>query len=507
MQTREPMIATAVREAVAEAVNDGLAVVNGAITAETMAQTLPALHFATGLATAPQQLPRQLLGLMAQVVVPPGAWAVVYLPGGVTRTFTAGSHTIWAPPGPVLAQWVNARRRQVQIGPIAGWSADKWPIRLWLAIELAVRDPLLIVQHREPLAAVSAATRAAAHVFIERHSHAELTGAQGIDDAARFVCERLQADPALAGLEIIGGQTLDRQGDERHTEAAMAATIAAAQINEERRVAEARHRARRHALAAQTVELDHEHRLRMQMQAAKAREQLLAQHAEVQRATLAAQLDLINAQIWAQVAEITHKEQVWQSEQARFQPEWERLQQQLLESHRTDQALRLLAAQHESKRIAGEVTLGGEERRGAQLQALVELQQQLEDRGWRGPKLPPSGANTTSGYCSNCGCATSNWWPTRWRGSAIGNWPNGKGNSDRRTQNVAFFPPSQCYAPHHPAPSGGGVRGGGNSPRSGLRHRSPALKGRVLDQMFCTPLKGSGEKAHRARLHPLHPLR
>ncbi|MCS6888245.1 SPFH domain-containing protein [Chloroflexus sp.] len=381
MQTPERTVSTMVREVVAEAVNDGLAaVVDGEITADTMAQALPSLHFATGLATAPQQLPRQLLGLMAQVIVPPGTWAVIYVPGGAARTFAAGSHTIWAPPGPVLAQWVDARRRQVRIGPIEGWSADKWPIRLWLAIELAVRDPLLIALHREPLAALSAATRAAAQVFIERHSHAELTGAQSIDEAARFVCERLQSDPALAGLEIIGVQTLDRQGDERHTEAAMAATIAAAQIDEERRVAEARHRARLHALATQMVELDHEHRLRMQMRAAEAREQLLAQHAEVQRATLAAQLDLINAQIRAQVAEIAHEEQVWQSEQARFQQEWERLQQQLLETHRTDQTLRLMAAQQESERIAGEVALGIEERRGAQLQALVELQQQLEDR-------------------------------------------------------------------------------------------------------------------------------
>lgn len=39
-----------------------------------------------------------------------------------------------------------------------------------------------------------------------------------------------------------------------------------------------------------------------------------------------------------------------------------------------------MAAQQESERIAGEVALGIEERRGAQLQALVELQQQLEDR-------------------------------------------------------------------------------------------------------------------------------
>ncbi|WP_298821634.1 SPFH domain-containing protein [Chloroflexus sp.] len=363
-----------------ETVREGMAVMTGEMTADTMAQALPTLHFTTGLATVPQRVPGRLFGLATPIVVPPGTWAVVYLPGGETRVLTSGYHVIWAAPGPVLAQWVDARWRQLRIGPVEGWSADKWRVRLWLTVELAARDPLFIALHREPLMAINAATHTAALTFIERHSYAQITGDTGIDEAARWIGERLRNDPTLTGFEIIGIQILDRQGDERHAEAAMAATIAAAQIDEEQRIAAARHRARLHALTTQAVEFEHEHRLRMQMSVAEAREQLLIQQAEVQRATLAAQLDLISAQIRAQVAEIARDEQVWQSEQARFQQEWERLQQQLLEAHQTDQAARLLAAQRDSERIAGEVALGIEERRANQLLALIELQQRLEDQ-------------------------------------------------------------------------------------------------------------------------------
>ncbi len=371
---------TVAGEIVNEVVEDGLAMVSGEVRAETMAQALPPLRFTTGLATAPQQLPSRMLGLVTQVVAPPGTWAVVYLPGGEQRTYTAGSHLLWLLPGVVMVQWVDARRRQMHVGPIEGWSADKWRVRLWLAIELAVSDPLQIASHREPLATVRAAAQAAALIFIEQHSHTELTSDQGIDGVATFVGERLRADPALSGFDIISVQTLERQGDERRTEAAMTATIAAAQIDEERRIAEAQHRARLHELEVKLIEAEREHRLRMQLGLAEARERLLLQEAEVQRATLAAQLELINAQIRAQIAEIAHDEQIWQSEQARFQQEWERLQQQQFEMHRTEQALRLMAAQQEGERLAGEVTLGVEERRGEQLLALVELQQRLEDQ-------------------------------------------------------------------------------------------------------------------------------
>ncbi|GIV64510.1 MAG: hypothetical protein KatS3mg045_1849 [Bellilinea sp.] len=50
----------------------------------------------------------------------------------------------------------------------------------------------------------------------------------------------------------------------------------------------------------------------------------------------------------------------------------------------------------------------------------------------------------------------------------------------------------------HPSPSGGGARGGGISPRSGLRNYSPALQGRVLDR--CSVRGGQPTAAKRAKV-------
>jgi hypothetical protein len=114
--------------------------------------------------------------------------------------------------------------------------------------------------------------------------------------------------------------------------------------------------------------------------AATARERLLMQQAEVQQAALAAQLDIVLAQIRAQTAEIAHDEQLWQAEQARLQAEWERIQQQQFEVHHTDQEVRLLEVEHTMIRSEGEVALAAEERRNAHLLALAEMQQRLADQ-------------------------------------------------------------------------------------------------------------------------------
>jgi hypothetical protein len=114
--------------------------------------------------------------------------------------------------------------------------------------------------------------------------------------------------------------------------------------------------------------------------AATAREQLLTQQAEVQQAALAARLEIVLAQIQAQTAEIAHDEQLWQAEQARLQGEWERLQQQQLDAHRTDQHVRVLDVQRDMLRSETEALLASDDRRNAHALTLVELQQHLEER-------------------------------------------------------------------------------------------------------------------------------
>lgn len=370
--------------AIEEAVIEGVAVLKGE--PEGAAGTeLQALRFSTGLATAPCALPRRGLGLVAHLVVPPGACAVAHLPGGEQRTYQPGSYILWdTRPGAVLVQWVDMRRQQVPVGPIEGYSADKWRVRLWLAVDIAVADPLLAATHREPLHTLVAAVRTGVLRYIEEHTHAQLTGADhgrgGVDSPAQVVLERLRADAALAGLEIINARVLERQGDERQIEAATQATVAAAQIDEELRIAAARQRAKLHDLEATATLAEREHAIRLAATAAAGRERLLQQQAEVQQASLAARLEIVMAQIRAQTSEIARDEQLWQAEQTRLQGEWERAQLQLAEAHRTDQQLRLMDGQGGVLRAEGELALAAEERRNAHALALAEVQQRLAEQ-------------------------------------------------------------------------------------------------------------------------------
>lgn len=372
------------RAAVEGAIVDGLAAASGEVSAERMGRPLPLHRFVTGLATAPQALPRQALGLGANLVVPPGTWAVIHLPGGVTQTYTPGSYWLWGQPGAVLVQWVDARRQQVPVGPVEGFSADKWRVRLWLVVDVAVGEPVAIAAHREPLSVLAAAVRAAALAYIERHTHAALTGREGevggVAAPAQAVLAALRTDPALAGLELIAARVLERQGDERQIEAATAATVAAAQIGEALRVEAAEHRAHLQRLESQATVGEREHALRMAAAAAEARERLLAQQAEVQQAALAARLEIVMAQIRAQTAEIAHEEQTWQAEQSRLHGEWERVQRQLGDAHQTDQQVRLLEAHQGLARAEGELALAAQVRQGEHALALAEVQQRLAEQ-------------------------------------------------------------------------------------------------------------------------------
>lgn len=373
-----------VRDTVAETVQTGVNVLHGAAGDAARGRALPGLEFSTGLATTPRILPRQALGLGAQLVVPPGTWALMHATEGEQRTFTPGSYWLWAAPGPILVQWVDARRQEVPLGPIEGWSADKWRVRLWLVIDVAVSDPTIIAAHREPLRALLMAARTATLGYIEQHTHAALTGREGnvggMEHPSQIIGAQLRADPALAGLEMINVRVVERQGDERQIEAATAATVEAAQIDEALRVAEARRRARLHELESQATIGEREHSLRMANTAAAAREQLLQQQADVQQATLAARLEIVMAQIRAQTSEIAHDEQVWQAEQSRLQGEWDRVQRQLLEGHHTDQQVRLLDAQQGFVRVEGETALAVQERSNTQLLALAEIQQRIAEQ-------------------------------------------------------------------------------------------------------------------------------
>ena len=377
-------VMTTMKDAIEEGVVGSISVLSGE--ASTSLETpLHTRNFVNGFATAPAALARKGFGLLATLVVPPVSVAVTHLPGGEQRLFQPGSYTLWdVKPGMVLVQWVDMRRQQVRVGPIEGLSADKWRVRLWLVAEVEVDDPVCIAAHREPLSALLAALRTGALRYIEQHSHADLTGCSGdqggLDAPALIIQERLKDDAGLVGLHVIRVRVLERQGDERQIEAATAATVQAAQIDEQLRIAAARQRAQLAELESQAVLAEREHALRLSEAAAVAREKLLLQQNEVQQAALAARLEIALAQIRAQAAEIARDEQQWQAEQVRLQNEWDLLQKQQLEVHRTDQQLRLMDAQHGMLHTEGELALDAEERRNSHALALAEIQQHLTEQ-------------------------------------------------------------------------------------------------------------------------------
>ena len=373
-----------VQDTIAGVLIDGVATLAGD-TSDHSGMALNGMPFTSGLATAPHALPRKGLGMLATLVVPPGTAAVVHLPGGERREYAPGSYLVWGTRvGAILAQWVDTRRRQVTVGPIEGFSVDKWRVRLWLVAEVEVANPALVATHREPLATLIAAIRAGALSYIERHSHAAITGAtadeSGVDAPAAWVLARLHVDHALEGMRVIGVHMLERQGDERQIEAATASIVAAAQIDEDMRVFEARSRARLHELTAKAQIDEREHSLRMAATSATGRERLLMQQAEVQQAALAARLEIVLAQIRAQTAEIAHDEQQWQSDQGRLQGEWEQTQHQLASSHATEQHIRLLDTQQGVLRSEAEGALASEDRRHTHELALAGIQQRLVEQ-------------------------------------------------------------------------------------------------------------------------------
>ena len=373
-----------VRSAVVDSVEEGLALLSGTGLPNQLGAALPLPQFSTGLATAPRALRREALGLLTQLVVPPTTWAVVHMPGGEQQLYSPGSYWLWGLPGAVVAQWVDARRQQIPVGPVEGWSADKWRVRLWVIVEVVVRNPVAVAAQSEPLMALAAAARSAALRFMEQHSHAQLTGLDGehggLDAPTEAIGEHLRSDNALAELEIISVRVIERQGDERQIEAITTATVAAAQIDEGRRVEAARHRARMQDIEGQAALSEREHALRLAAVAAQARERLLAQQSEVQQAALAARLEVVMAQIRAQVAEIAHDEQLWQAEQARLQSGWERTQHQLLGAHEADLQLRRLDAQHGLARSEGKLALAAQERQHTYGLALAEAQGRIAEQ-------------------------------------------------------------------------------------------------------------------------------
>ena len=336
-----------------------------------------------GLASQPKVLQRSWWRGAVTVVVPPGATAIVYGPHGSQRILAAGSHALYdLPRGTVLMQLVRTARFQHTLGPIEGWSADKWKVRMLVEVDVAVSDAPLIAAHIKPLQALNTAIRSGLLQQFEGLSHAALTGLDehsgGIDAVAAMLLARLQTDPALKGFTISQVHIIDRVGDERRIEAATETAVAVAQLEESMRLKVAEDQAAICEFHGKAARMQAEHDIRMAELVATEREELARQDFVAQRHTMTAQVRILEAGISAQIAQLAHAEQQWQAEQQRWQVEWQATVERIQSAHATDQHVRLLEAQNEWNATLLERTQVRDERRARLEQELLLMQHQHE---------------------------------------------------------------------------------------------------------------------------------
>ncbi|ABX05023.1 MAG TPA: hypothetical protein DEF47_10535 [Herpetosiphon sp.] len=357
---------------------DGAALLNG-----NPSQKLGQQLTFNGLATPPQLIARRFLGKLVDVLVPPAFTAILSGPQGLRRCLTSGSYNLWdIPRGPVMVQWVSMSRMRREIGPIEGWSADKWRVRFTVVVDFEVCDPYLIASHQAPLTVLEDVVRSAAMQQFERMSHEALTGYDpeigGIDRPALRMFEQLSQEPALAGLTLIRLQILDRAGDLRRIEAATETAVAIAQLEESTRLQRAEDQAALLTIDGQVLRQSAEAALRMAATIDEGREQLARHDIAAQRHALNAQLHVLEANMRAQVAEIAREEQAWQHEQQRLMLEWQS-QIQAQQSEQThDQQYQMLDLQHRFEALHAERAHEVEERRHQRERELRAMQQRHE---------------------------------------------------------------------------------------------------------------------------------
>ncbi len=344
----------------------------------------PALTLSfNGLATPPQIIPRRFVGTLVDVIVPPGFSAIVSGPQGMQRVLTTGSYHFWdIPRGPVMVQWVCTSRQRREVGPIEGWSADKWRVTMHVVVDFWVRDPVAIATHQAPLAVLDDAIRSSVMYHFERMTHEALTGYDpelgGIDVPAHAMAERLNHDPALAGLEIVKLHILERVGDIRRIEAATETAVAIAQLEESTRLKRAEDQSAILSMDGQAVRQAAEADLRMAATIAEGREQLAKHDIAAQHFALDARLRVLEAQIQAQVAEIARDEAAWQAEQQHLHGEWQATLEQHQLEHQSDHAIRVLEVQQRFDATHAERAHQAEERRAKHERDLLVLQMRHE---------------------------------------------------------------------------------------------------------------------------------
>lgn len=243
----------------------------------------PDIRFdANGLVSSPDWI-WSLPFVGALVIVPPGTCAVLTLRSGRRRVFPEGMHNLrhlgWSV---YPVHYVDARRHRTRIPLTEALCKDGWRGGLALEVFWRVADAPLIVDAVDPLGDLVSAAQASMRAVVESTSHDKLIGgmAKQVADAdalAQTIAGRLQANPAIQGLQILRILVADRRGDERRIEIVQETTVEQTQLAEQHRL-ELQRISRDTAVLSERMGLEQERRALALFEAETKRKQIEEEH-------------------------------------------------------------------------------------------------------------------------------------------------------------------------------------------------------------------------------------
>ena len=317
-----------------------------------------------GLATPPARAVRSLFGLFGQLNVPPGTWAVCYIPNKPPTVLEPGTHWLSGLDGAAtLVQFVDACRRNHKMEPVVGISLDGWSVALQVVLFYQVNDPVRVAQAMDPFGTLESIAQAAILAQIETMPHEALLGtidtpllpreptdredeagdlsddqvqsdggasgingkphhqegelgkekreARGLDVVESGLLERLNNRPGLEGLLVADVVVIDRAGDERLVDILQGEALTRLQAIQGRKT------------EAAQGELE-KMRLEMQVQTAQAARAVSIIQAETQAqlASIQEQMCLLDARTEAEVQEIRQVQEAREADRKRIAEEW-----------------------------------------------------------------------------------------------------------------------------------------------------------------------------------------
>jgi len=156
--------------------------------------------------------------------VPAGHRAVLTGPDGGVRVLKDGFQSLQGLPcGLYMAQWVDVRRRHLEVPAVRALTRDGWQAGIQVSLEYRVRSPCAVVQIDDPIKALREAAVFAITSTIKTVPHDLLIGtsdrSNGSHEAVAVRIQRqLQARLRDSGLQVVNVFVGQPDGDERRLE-------------------------------------------------------------------------------------------------------------------------------------------------------------------------------------------------------------------------------------------------------------------------------------------------